>query len=238
MTKMINDGRACAQAINEMLNTRHRTMPVMEGEVQHLANVLIFGHYDSRGGACLVQNPSIIDAMQRYNVEMGWEQHDNSAYEDLQAGSCGHIEIVVIGKELPPGGDILHGYAEKGEGYILYQVESRWQSPRINKGEWNEWEKTQEAILRHLSVEEEAHHDEIRINIKATIKGEDIKYGTPEYRGDGEKLTKAYREIEKLQQEYLVGLAPNLPPRNDILSTEYRLTVWECGEDACGLCLL
>lgn len=205
--------------------------PKMKGETQYLGRCLIFGHYDSRGGAFLIDNVnSIIEGMQTYNKMCGWETNHDAAFEDLQNGSNGWIEIVVVG-DGQISGDLLYEY--DGD-FLLYRMESCWYSTHDKA--WTEWRELPVAVLRTVTKEE-----------KAKIKSFDK--GGPEptfsFRDDDSEekkaAAKAYQDwMEKSQKQYtefLNGLTVEIDGKykRGVLQEEYRFVRWDCGEDACGL---
>lgn len=151
-----------------------RQMPRMKNEKQFIQYGLIFGHYDGRGGAGLLADPSIINGMRRYNVSCEWEVEDNSAFKDLQEGSCGHIEIAVVGRKL---GDIeeelLHSH---GGDFTLYRVETcRIITREDDASPWMKWTKRPWVVL----VESTGNNAEVVIdfdNWKEGIFGQEYEY--------------------------------------------------------------
>lgn len=192
MTKLIGDDRECAQAVNEILSQRNRSAPKLKNETRYINQTLIFGHYDSRGGAMLItQAASIIEGMTYYNQSCGWEPNDDCAYEDLKEGSEGWLELVVVGDGRFEG-ELLAGY--DGD-FVLFRLQRRWYSTHSES--WNEWETAPVAALVTINDEQ--------------------------------------KELDDFS-----GLAPEIEeaPKSGFFTYEYRWEIWECGEDACGLCLI
>lgn len=215
MTKMLNDGRACTAAVNDMMAQaqERRWMPEMMGERQFIKFGLIFGHYDSRGGACLLADPNIINGMRRYNEACGWEPDDNCAFEDLQNCSQGHIEIAVVGGELTEG-ELLHNYSDEG-GFVLFRVETRYDNKLQEDGnpDWTDWQEQPWAVLVKLTEEQQKKLDDF-------------------YNEDGDEENGKLLMAEVLKDVDFVSWD------GGVLRQQYRFTEWDVGEDACGLCNL
>lgn len=208
MPKLINDGRQVTEELNMVLGNRPRLLTPLEGQTQHLPSALVFGHYDSRGGAVMVTDAqNIVEGIQAYNLLVGWDANDDVGFEDLLEGSKGVIEVVVVGGELPAGQDVLAGCAEDGAEYALFQVEERWFNEYSSKAGlptgWQEWVRINAAILIKVTLEQAEEWQ--------NAEADTVLSWVPTILVNDQKRGRWY------------------------LKTERRLVPWHCGEDACGL---
>ena len=83
MTMMMGDDRLCAKAVNSLLTPREEAGPkIAERQVEEHPRCFLFGHYDSRGSACLVRAKNLIEAFEKYAVEaFSWEMVDGKLEE-------------------------------------------------------------------------------------------------------------------------------------------------------------
>lgn len=208
MTKLINDGRAVTQVVNDMLSQERRWAPKFHGEVQYF-RAYMFGHYDSRGGGFLLKGAKTsVEALALYNLTQGWDLYDEAAMEDFQ-NSEGKVELVVCDRPLPDDGDILDGYQYGGHsderGYLCARLERRYVGD--SRHQYN-WEPTGTVVLWVATLREEYNPNDADV-VNGFVDAHN--YGCPA-RIPGEGWDeKAY---------------------------EYRLNYFNPGEDACGLYLM
>lgn len=147
MSQLIGDQRAAAKAVNAMMEAvaKRRGEPQFEREVDYIHKAYIFGHYDSRGGAMLVQAPNVKVAMEDYlkECEIGFTDTgefdpDNyawdTAYEDLS--TQGLFSVIVCDEVLPDRGELLAGYND--DGYKVARLESRMIMSQPDETQWYE----------------------------------------------------------------------------------------------------
>lgn len=125
MPNVYGDKRECMKDVDEMQATAQaaRSAPKIDGESQFLPMTWIFGHYDSRGGAFMIEQDDAISAIQAYieNVfcdDDGDAGSINAAYDDL----IGRFEVVVVGGELPESGELLNGYNDS-QGWEAFRLQ-------------------------------------------------------------------------------------------------------------------
>lgn len=99
-------------------------VPEANGEVEYIKNALLFGHYDSRGGATLLLGASKVMRGIRLYTERMWESglDYDWGFDDLIEGSAGFIDLVVVGQPLPKSGEAHVGYTESEDGFAWYDV--------------------------------------------------------------------------------------------------------------------
>jgi hypothetical protein len=73
---MMGDDRACAKAVGAMMTPKEQAGPrVSERQVEEHPRCFLFGHYDSRGGACLVRARNLLEAFEKYATEaFSWQK--------------------------------------------------------------------------------------------------------------------------------------------------------------------
>lgn len=90
-------------------------------------HIYVFGHFDSRGGSSAYDAPNVVEAIQRYVKDTGWDDPSlvgdeecvpgpDLAYQDLQAG--GIYRFIFIG-QAPEEGEICAGYREDHAGFLF-----------------------------------------------------------------------------------------------------------------------
>jgi hypothetical protein len=138
MTYAAGDNRECMAQVRDMMKVAkaQRQAPFMgEREKQVLQNVYLFGHYDSRGGAAIVQAPNLASAMVAYAVGIEFNIEDaDDVWAVGEEDSIGKRELVVLDEPfnvLKPQ-ELLEGYAEIG-GYKAAKVEYNFDLPKC---EW------------------------------------------------------------------------------------------------------
>jgi hypothetical protein len=115
---------------------------------------LIFGHYDSRGGAtALLGVDNISKGLRAYNEMWSWDPEDDVAFNDLQDGSGGYTTLHVIGDKLVDGTDVLCGYSSPG--YVYYQLQHKFDYCG------SKWEDTSHCLLRQMSCAEDKEWSKI-----------------------------------------------------------------------------
>lgn len=150
MVQMIGDSRACAMAVAAETTAPAAKEPakIHEREAGR-TRAFLFGHYDSRGGAMLVEARNLLEAFPRYAEPFGWEtvdgrlespqmkeyiEKDGGDYEEWRSEAIHGLmqEDFMYGctaiflDEMPDGEqDLDKGYAEDG-GYSYGRLEYRW----------------------------------------------------------------------------------------------------------------
>lgn len=177
MPNVYGDERECMKAVDEMLQAAQaaRSAPKIDGETGFLPLTWIFGHYDSRGGAFMVEQDDVISAIQSYienvlNDDPEEVSNINAAYDDL----LGRFEVVVVGGELPESGELLWDYRE---GSIPPEA-GGWEAFRLQEAftEGGEW-FTRDRVL--VLVQPSAEGSLIQLAVQAMIdRDEDMEYTT------------------------------------------------------------
>lgn len=129
---LANDGRECAKALNAVeTDFRHqRQVPIIQvpetpsesamSEVLYHGFHYLYGHYDSRGGAMLVEAAHLMEAHQRYLEMCGWEEN---ASDVLVEDFMGRFEAIFLDDKRSRVPDMKTGWDILEEDYASYRVE-------------------------------------------------------------------------------------------------------------------
>lgn len=73
---MMGDNRECAKAVGAMMVPKSAAGPKLhERQVEEHPRCFLFGHYDSRGSACLVRAANLLEAVEKYACEaFSWQK--------------------------------------------------------------------------------------------------------------------------------------------------------------------
>jgi hypothetical protein len=207
---MINDGRACTKAMNEMLNSHHKEprFAVLGSHV--VTDAYLFGHYDSRGGTTmLVGEPEQMKAMILYNRVCGWPDLGSAPVEDML--HTGAAEIHFVGGAPNESRELDFAYEGVERGYLYGRVQTRyWRSPYgEGEGQWSEWEDVNAWVFWRVPKNLQADTEETQA-IFALWEDDKV---------DAQEMGCPEISLRKL----------------GILTTDVRIRRDSLGEDACGV---
>lgn len=135
MVYAAGDHRECMAQIRDMMKAAkaQRQSPLIgDREKQLLQSVYLFGHYDSRGGAAMVQAPNLASAMVAYAVGMEFNIEDaDDVWAVGEEDYIGKREVVVLDGtfDIDEPQELLEGYAEHG--YKVANLEYKFDLPKF-----------------------------------------------------------------------------------------------------------
>ncbi len=222
---LMGDTREAAMAVNLLNGRPVNALPLKltDRQVEERGRCFLFGHYDSRGGATLVEARNLLEAFQRYASEgfcwtvdekgqlqdPGMRQYmkDDAEYEAWRPDALHSLmeedfmfscNVIVCDEPFGDGETELdHGYSEDGGGYRYGVVQYRW----LHKAGYAETEAEKTEFSKWSNVSK---------GCKKTLifwKGKERPVIDP----------------KALGMDYLPGL-------------EVRIVRKSYGEDACGVC--
>lgn len=121
-------------------------MRVPDREVGRIQRAYLFGHYDSRGGALLVVQPSLALALTAYAKHL--ELDDRTAADVAEEDYVARYTVIVCDRALSAtddGQELLADYRDDGGGYSFGVVQARWHDDARRR--WRKWEDSAYAVL-------------------------------------------------------------------------------------------
>jgi len=220
---MIQDSRACARALNQLLAPQEPDPAKKRCARQvQVVKAYFFGHYDSRGGAFMVLACNHIEALKKY-VLMAWQT-------DLDA------------KDPDPG---QRESLEK-EGLSAEAVEAElasWTNGLVDSAQEDFLFQAEVVVCDEPLPAEDA---ELDCDYGDPKEGIGYKYGRVQSRyaltdwssGKGVPTGKHSKWMDCSTVFLWRGRAPNPVLDQSVLSEQYRIKRLSLGEDACGLVLV
>jgi hypothetical protein len=218
---LINDNRACARAVNDILcpkppdpakkHSPRQAMPAFKA--------YFFGHYDSRGGAFMIVAPNHIAALKRYAAE--------TFFCDVDAAP----------EEADPGQTDFVKQHMGLEGEDLREEMSGWRDGLVDGCQEDFLFRAEVIVCDAPLPAEAADVDEGYVGKGGWKYGRvQCRYAELDYSKPGHPPTGKFSKWRDFGPVVLWrGRAPEVSFSQSILKEEFRVKRLSLGEDACGL---